>query len=68
MAARAEVLEAVAQVELALDQQALVVVHQRRLVAVLLLAVALRRDDTRFVLDSTSCEHFCLTLMIDPLD
>ena len=58
MAARAEVLEAVAQVELALDQQALVVVHQRRLVAVLLLAVALRRDDTRFVLDSTSCSHF----------
>ena len=58
MAARAEVLEAVAQVELALDQQALVVVHQRRLVAVLLLAVALRRDDTRFVLDSTSCYHF----------
>ena len=44
VASRAEVLQAVAQVELALDEQALVVVHHRRLVAVLLLAVALRGD------------------------
>ena len=42
VAAGAEVLQAVAEVELALDEQALVVVHHRRLVAVLLLAVALR--------------------------
>ena len=59
MAARAELLQTVAQVQLAVDEEALVVIHQGRLVAVRLLIVALkqkqwdlsRRVGTRFVQD-----------------
>ena len=42
MAAGAEVLQAVAEVELALDQQPLVIVHDRHLVAVRLFVVTLQ--------------------------
>ena len=41
MAPRAELLQAVAQVQLAVDEEALVVIHQGRLVSVRLLIVAL---------------------------
>ena len=43
VAPRAELLETVAQVQLAVDEEALVVIHQRRLVAVRLLIVALKQ-------------------------
>ena len=59
VAARAQLLETVAEVQLAVDEEALVVIHQRRLVAVRLLIVALKqklwdlsiRVGTRFVQD-----------------
>ena len=41
VAPRAELLQAVAEVQLAVDEEALVVIHQGRLVAVRLLVVAL---------------------------
>ena len=43
MAARAQLFEAVAEVQLAVDEEALVVIHQRRLVAVRFLIIALKQ-------------------------